>query len=135
MIISSFSYESSGFEGEKVVALARQKLMFIAATGLVPLLCLKNAFEEFISMSSSDSMQSNFSSSSHPFPSEGAWLAPPPGFLKVNCDTVFVLHSDRVTAACVEIVKGSSISFFSGSASIAEAIAVRHDVLLAINEG
>ncbi|KAL4312016.1 hypothetical protein GQ457_01G003630 [Hibiscus cannabinus] len=99
------------------------------------------AFEEFNSMSFSDSMQSNSSSSSHSFPSEGAWSAPPLGFLKVNCDAAFDPHSGRASTACVvrdgtgEIVKGSSISFLSGSASIAEAIAVRHGVLLAINEG
>ncbi|KAK8627186.1 hypothetical protein V6N13_134807 [Hibiscus sabdariffa] len=86
-------------------------------------------------------MQSNLSSSSHHFPSEGAWSAPPLGFLKVNCGAAFDPHSGQFTAACVvrdeirEIVKGSSISFLSGSASIAEVIAVRLDVLLTINEG
>ncbi|KAL4282690.1 hypothetical protein GQ457_16G028210 [Hibiscus cannabinus] len=59
------------------------------------------ALEEFTSISSSDSMQSNFSSSSHPFPTEGAWSAPPLGFLKVNCDAAFDPHSGRATAAYV----------------------------------
>ncbi|KAL4383308.1 hypothetical protein GQ457_15G001960 [Hibiscus cannabinus] len=100
------------------------------------------AFDEFTSISSSNSKQKDAcSSSSHPIPSNGSWSAPPHGFFKVNCDGAFDPHSCRAAAACVvrdcskEIIKGSTFSFFSRSAFIAEAIVVRQGVFMAINEG
>ncbi|KAL4383031.1 hypothetical protein GQ457_15G002040 [Hibiscus cannabinus] len=101
-----------------------------------------NAFEEYVSGLNND-QSSHVSSSTlalSPLPPSN-WTPPPPGFLKINCGAAFEALSGRAVAACVvrdeygKIIKGETLSFISRSASIAEAIAVRLGVLLAINEG
>ncbi|KAL4379926.1 hypothetical protein GQ457_02G020200 [Hibiscus cannabinus] len=101
-----------------------------------------NAFEEYVSSQNND-LSSHVSSSTSALTTlpPSNWTPPPPGFLKINCDAAFEVHSGRAVAACVvrdeygRIIKGETLSFLSRSASIAEAIAVRKGVLLAINEG
>ncbi|KAK8539043.1 hypothetical protein V6N13_135809 [Hibiscus sabdariffa] len=69
-----------------------------------------------------------------------SWTAPPLGFLKINCDAALDRHNGTAAVACVvqdesgRIIKGETCSFPSWSISVAEAIAVRKGVLLAIDE-
>ncbi|KAK8615937.1 hypothetical protein V6N13_017507 [Hibiscus sabdariffa] len=69
-----------------------------------------------------------------------SWTAPPAGFLNINCDAALDQHNGAATVACVvrddsgRIIKGETCLFPSWSISVAEAIAVRKGVLLAIEE-
>ncbi|KAL4280391.1 hypothetical protein GQ457_03G007900 [Hibiscus cannabinus] len=70
-----------------------------------------------------------------------SWSKPPSGFLKISCDATFEHLSGMAAATCIvrdssgRIIKGDTSSFQTNSVTVAEAIAIRHGVVLAINEG
>ncbi|KAK8688589.1 hypothetical protein V6N13_087347 [Hibiscus sabdariffa] len=81
--------------------------------------------------------------SSQVFPSSPlpVWKFPPSGCLKINCDATMDLKNGFAAIACVvrdaasRIIKGETCIVPSFSVAIAEALAVRQRVMLAIKEG
>ncbi|KAL4346325.1 hypothetical protein GQ457_17G004530 [Hibiscus cannabinus] len=100
------------------------------------------AYEECCStMNSRFSQQESGFSHCHVPPTVLSWSTPPSGFLKINCDAAYDRKNGYVAVACIardeqgQIIKGENCTLSSWSVSIAEAIAIRKGVMLAINEG